>query len=161
MKTTYEIQINNNTISVNEEEVLYLAQKVYESKYKEKSLPMTSPQKMKAYLDTVLRGRERERFFAVFLDTQNCIITSEILSVGSVNAATVYPREVASAALACSASCCIIAHNHPSNTNDPSPSDVAITKRIKEGLELLEIRLLDHFIITDNDILSFAERGIL
>lgn len=158
----YKITINHNTIEVNEEEILYLAQKVYESRLRTvTSEAITSPAEMKPYLDTMLKCRDKERFVVVFLNNQHELITSKIMSEGTHDAASIYTREIVKEALALNSSCVILAHNHPSNSANPSQADRAITTRLKSALELIDVRVLDHFIVTDNEIVSFAEMGII
>jgi DNA repair protein RadC len=113
------------------------------------------------YLRMALRDREREVFTGVFLDTRHRVILSEELFKGSIDGACVYPRVVAEKALRYGAAAVIVAHNHPSGVAEPSLADQAITRRLKEALALLEIRLLDHFVIGDGEPVSMACRGLL
>lgn len=103
----------------------------------------------------------REQFRALFVDSQHRLIKDEILFEGTIDAAPVYPRVVVKSALDCNAAAVILAHNHPSGLAEPSQADRNITKRLKEALEMVDIRVLDHFVIGGDSIVSFAERGIL
>lgn len=123
--------------------------------------PLSSPAETLDYLRTSLRDRRREIFTCLFLDTRHRIIACEELFQGSIDGACVYPRVVAEKALRHGAAAVIIAHNHPSGIAEPSLSDQAITRRLREALSLFEIRLLDHFVIGDGEPVSMASRGLL
>ena len=120
---------------------------------------LTSPQQTKLYLTSVLRDRHREAFYILFLDNQHRVIQDEILFEGTIDAASVYPREVVKRALQLNAAALILAHNHPSGIAEPSQADRRITQRLIEALQLVDIRVLDHFVIGDGEVVSFAERG--
>ncbi|MFV0447216.1 MAG: RadC family protein [Vibrio sp.] len=120
---------------------------------------LTSPQQTQLYLSSVLRDKQREAFYILFLDNQHRVIQDEILFEGTIDAASVYPREVVKRALQHNAAALILAHNHPSGVAEPSQSDRRITNRICDALALVDIRVLDHFVVGDGEIVSFAERG--
>ncbi|QYO69976.1 DNA repair protein RadC [Vibrio cholerae] len=120
---------------------------------------LTSPQQTKLYLSSVLRDRQREAFYILFLDNQHRVIRDEILFEGTLDAASVYPREVVKRALHHNAAAVILAHNHPSGVAEPSQADRRITDRLRDALGLVEIRVLDHFVVGDGEVVSFAERG--
>jgi DNA repair protein RadC len=122
---------------------------------------LTSPADTVEYLQTALRDRRREIFTCLFLDTRHRVIAANELFQGSIDGACVYPRVVAERALRLGAAAVIVAHNHPSGVSEPSLADQAITRRLKDALALLEIRLLDHFVIGDGDPVSMASRGML
>lgn len=117
--------------------------------------------KVKRYLKARLRDLKHEVFAALLLDTQHRVLSFEQLSSGTIDQATVYPREVARLMLARHASAVIFAHNHPSGRSDPSDADIRLTHTLKKALALLDIRVLDHFIVADQHVVSFAERGLL
>ncbi len=127
----------------------------------QRGVSLTSPAKTIEYLQTVLRDRRREIFTCLFLDTRHRVIAAEDLFQGSIDGACVYPRVVAERALKLSAAAVIVAHNHPSGVSEPSLADQAITRRLKDALLLLEIRLLDHFVVGDGPPVSMASRGML
>ena len=127
----------------------------------QRGISLTSPAMTMEYLQTVLRDRRREIFTCLFLDTRHRVIASEDLFKGSIDGACVYPRIVAERALRLSAAAVIVAHNHPSGVSEPSLADQAITRRLKDALQLLEIRLLDHFVVGDGPPVSMASRGML
>ncbi len=120
---------------------------------------LTSPQQTKLYLSSVLRDRQREAFYILFLDNQHRVIRDEILFEGTIDAASVYPREVVKRALHHNAAAVILAHNHPAGVAEPSQADRRITDRLRDALGLVEIRVLDHFVVGDGEVVSFAERG--
>ena len=122
---------------------------------------LTSPDITRAYLSAQLRGYSYEVFACLFLDNQHRVIEFEELFRGTIDSASVYPREVAKRALHHNAAAVIFSHNHPSGICEPSPSDKHITDKLKQALNLFDIRVLDHFIVGDGSPYSFAEHGLL
>ncbi len=120
---------------------------------------LTDPQAAGRYFSQRLRGLPHEVFAALFLDTRHRAIAFEELFRGTVDGAEVHPREVVRHALAHNAAAVIVGHNHPSGNGEPSAADRAITRRLKQSLALVEIRLLDHFIVGDGAPVSLAARG--
>lgn len=120
---------------------------------------LSSPLAVRQYLQLLLGGREHEVFVALFLDSQHRVIATEELFRGTLNQASVYPREVVKRALAHNAAAVIFAHNHPSGIAEPSTADRVLTDTLKQALALVEVRVLDHFIVATGQALSFAERG--
>ena len=102
---------------------------------------------------------QREVFAVLFLDSQHRLIQYKELFYGTIDAAAIYPREIVKAALKVNAAACILAHNHPSGVTEPSQADILITSRIKKALDLVDVRLLDHFVVGDGSPVSLAERG--
>jgi len=123
--------------------------------------PLESPEVTRQYLKTALRDHSNEVFACLFLDTRHRVIAFEELFYGTIDGATVYPRVVAEKALLHGAAALIVAHNHPSGISEPSLADQAITRRLKDALALLDIRLLDHFVVGDGAPVSMAARGML
>lgn len=122
---------------------------------------LTSPQVVRDYLRLLLGDRPHEVFAVVFLDAQHRVIKSLELFRGTLTQTSVYPREVVIEALALGAAAVILTHNHPSGCCEPSRADEALTQTLKTTLALVEVRVLDHFIVTRDRVLSFAERGLL
>jgi DNA repair protein RadC len=122
---------------------------------------LTSPDITRAYLSAQLRGYTYEVFACLFLDNQHRVIQFEELFRGTIDGASVYPREIAKRALHHNAAAIIFAHNHPSGISEPSQADQHITDKLKQALALFDIRVLDHFIIGDGLPYSFAEHGLL
>ena len=120
-----------------------------------------SAEAVRTYLSTQLRHSQREIFAVLFLDSQHRLIRYQELFMGTIDSAAVYPREVVKAALTHNAAAVILAHNHPSGVAEPSQADINITERIRKALELIDVRLLDHFIVGDERPLSLAERGLV
>ncbi len=127
----------------------------------ERGKPLTSPQATREYLRAALRDRAHEVFCALYLDTRHRVVAFEELFTGTIDSAHVHPRVVVEKALARRAAALIVAHNHPSGIAEPSQADLAITRRLRDALGLVDIRLLDHFIIGDAEVVSLAERGLV
>ena len=122
---------------------------------------LTSPDHTRRYLEARLRGRRNEVFVAVFLDNRHQPIAYEELFQGTVDGATVHPRVVVRRALMHNAAALVVAHGHPSGVAEPSLADRAITRRLADALALVDVRLIDHFVVGDGECVSFAERGWL
>jgi DNA repair protein RadC len=122
---------------------------------------LTAPQAVREYLISLLSSQEREFFAMVAVDTRHRVIATEILFVGTIDRSGVHPREVVRCALRHNAAAVILAHNHPSGVLEPSQADELITQRLKEALALVDIRLLDHFVIGGAYAFSFSEKGLL
>ena len=122
---------------------------------------LSSPRVVRDYLQLLLGGRHQEVFLVLFLDTQHRVIASEELFHGSLSQTSVYPREVVKRALAHNAAAVILAHNHPSGVAEPSQSDKLLTNALKQALNLVDVRVLDHFVVATGQTLSFVETGLL
>jgi DNA repair protein RadC len=122
---------------------------------------LNSPAAVRNYLQLLLRGREQEVFMVIFLDAQHRVTASEELFHGTLTQTSVYPREVVKRALALNAAAVIFAHNHPSGVMEPSPSDRVLTDALKQALQLVDVRVLDHFVVAGAGCFSFAEHGML
>ena len=120
---------------------------------------VSSPAVMKDFLRIRFANEQREIFVGIFLDTQHQVIEVVELAHGTIDGASVYPREVLKAALALNASAVIFSHGHPSGNPEPSAADRVLTDRLKQALQLVDIRVLDHFVIGGDSVVSFAERG--
>ena len=122
---------------------------------------LTSPGAVRDYLRLAIGARAHEVFVCIWLDAQHRVIKFEEPFQGTLTQTSVYPREIVKAALACNAAAVIFAHNHPSGAAQPSQADELLTANLKEALALIEVRVLDHFIVAGNQAISFAERGLL
>jgi DNA repair protein RadC len=122
---------------------------------------MSSPQAVKQYLQLLLGIKPYESFAVLFLDVKNRLIAAEELFRGTLTHTSVYPREVVKAALAQNAASIILAHNHPSGSPEPSAADQTLTQALKQALALVDVRVLDHFIVAGRHVYSFAEHGQL
>jgi DNA repair protein RadC len=140
--------------------VLELARRHLEASL-ERGDALTNPALTRRFLVSRLRHLDREVFLGLFLDNRHRVVACEELSVGTLDGATVHPREVVRRALALNAAALIVAHNHPSGVAEPSTADAAVTLRLRDALALVEVRLLDHFVVGDDEPVSLAERGVL
>ena len=122
---------------------------------------LSSPTAVRDYLRLLLAERQHEVFVAVFLDAQNRVIATDELFRGTLTQTSVYPREVVKTALRHNAAGVILAHNHPSGVAEPSQSDQMLTETLKRALAMIDVRVLDHFIVGRGAAYSFAERGLL
>lgn len=134
-------------------------------RYLEESLkreaPLKSPEMTRHFLTSRLRAYPYEVFACLFLDNRHRIIIFEELFTGTIDGASIHPREVVRRCLVHNAAAVIFAHNHPSGVSEPSQADRNITRRLADALGLIDIRVLDHFVIGDGESVSFAERGLL
>ncbi|EJE8522364.1 DNA repair protein RadC [Vibrio parahaemolyticus] len=144
---------------VTEHQVLEQAAQIIANRYLRGDV-FTSPNATKEFLIYKLSQHEREVFAVLLLDNQHRLIEYNELFFGTINAATVYPREVVKLTLERNAAAVIFAHNHPSGEPEPSQSDKRITSRLSEALALIDVRVLDHFIVGESCV-SFAERGLI
>ena len=122
---------------------------------------LNSPRAVRDYLQLLLGSRPQEVFVVLFLDTQHRVIATEELFHGTLNQTSVYPREVVKRALAHNAAAVILAHNHPSGVAEPSQADQHLTQALKQALALVDVRVLDHFIVAGGRMHSFVETGLL
>ncbi len=142
-------------------DIIAKAKELVSAALKRDSACLCNPSAVRDYLQLALSGCERETFAVLYLDTRHRVITVEHLFTGTIDSCNVYPREVLKSALNHSAAAVILAHNHPSGDSEPSEADKCITRRLQEALKLVDIRVLDHFIVGSNEPLSFVERGLL
>jgi len=122
---------------------------------------LSSPASVRDYLRMTLTGREYEVFMVLFLDAQHRVIDSEEMFRGTLTQTSVYPREVVKRSLFNNAAAVIFAHNHPSGIPEPSRADEALTQALKQALAMVDVKVLDHFVIAASGVMSFAERGLL
>ena len=148
-------------MDMSEKEIVQLAIGILESQLKEKGEVLSSPDSVKNYLRLNLELLEHEVFAVLFLDTRHRVIEFRQMFTGTIDGASVHPREVVKAALSVNAAAVIFAHNHPSGLSEPSQADMRITERLKDALALVDVRTLDHFVIGHGQQMSFAERGLL
>lgn len=137
------------------------ALRVLEQRARYGSDPLSNPADVKAYLRLRLGLREYEVFAVVFLTSQHRVIEVREMFRGTLTQTAVYPREVVKAAMELNAGAVILAHNHPSGTPEPSRADEFITTTLKQALALVDVRVIDHIVVTAHATLSFAERGLI
>ena len=137
------------------------ALKILESRLTYETDFFTNPEDTKNYLRLKLGGNEREVFSVLYLSNRNQLISYEELFHGTIDGATVHVREIVKLGLSLNAAAIICAHNHPSGVCEPSHADEMITKRIKDACGLMDIKVLDHLIVSGKDAVSLAERGLI
>ena len=146
---------------MNEQRTIRRALRLLEKYQRQPSESFLAAGFAKKWLQLYLAKQEREVFVVIYLDNQHRLLEHETLFLGTINHTEIHPREIVKSALRHNAAAVIISHNHPSGITDASKADRAITSRIREALGLVDVRLLDHFIIGDGEALSFAEHGWL
>lgn len=144
-----------------EDRAIYRAFDILGKRIRSAPLSLSNPETVRQYLTLAYANEDREVFSVLWLDAANCLIEFEPLFFGTLTQTSVYPREVARAALRHNAAAVILAHNHPSGKTAPSPADKELTQQLKATLALVDCRVLDHFIVAGDKTLSFAERGML
>lgn len=145
----------------NAQDVISQAIKLIDSQLKWPGRMLGSPHLVRQFLRLTLSNLDHECFYVLFLDVQNRLIASEEMFRGTLTQTSVYPREVVKAALQHNAASVMLAHNHPSGVTDPGQADLLLTRTLVQALALVEIRVLDHFIVAGNQMYSFAEHGQL
>ena len=122
---------------------------------------LTSPDLTREFLRVNLAPKPFEVFAVIWLDNRHRVLAFDELFRGTIDGASVHPREVVRAAMDHNAAACILAHNHPSGVAEPSQADMRITQKVKDALDLVEVRVLDHMIVGEGAVCSFAERGLM
>jgi len=148
--------------SAKNDDLIYQALAILDSRLRTTNdVHVTSPEDTRRYLRLQLAEREAEVFCVLFLTNRHRVIAFEEMFRGTIDGATVHPREVVKQALRLNAAAVILAHNHPSGVAEPSRADEAITRRLRDALALVDVRVLDHLIVGGCEITSLAERGLL
>jgi DNA repair protein RadC len=145
---------------LNEEDVLATAKTILESRF-QRSHYLTSPDHTRQYLSLTLARETREVFGLILLDTRYGVLGLEILFQGTIDGATVYPREVVKRVLDANAAAVILVHNHPSGNPEPSRDEQLLTEKIIKALAMVEVRVLDHLIVAGGSVVSFAEQELI
>ncbi|CAI1541768.1 RadC family protein [Serratia fonticola] len=148
-------------ITANQQQIVSQALAILETQLKHRPYSFTSPEAVKTWLKLHLQPQSRECFMVLFLDNRHRLLASETVSVGTFNATIVYPREIVIRALHHRAAAVVLAHNHPAGDPTPSEADRALTDRLVNALDLVDIRVLDHLIVGDVEPISLAEKGWL
>ena len=146
---------------LSDEEILRRARAIARARLASHPLKVTAPRLAGDYLITHYAQHEHEEFSCLWLDNRHNLIAHETLFRGTLDSASVYPREVVKAALAHNAAAVVVAHNHPSGDPDPSDADKHLTDRLKAALGTVDIRVLDHIVVGGDTFISFAEKGYL
>ena len=143
-----------------QDQTIRRALKILDARMRNTSV-LSSPSLVRDYLRILLHDRGHEVFVVVFMDAQHRVIACEELFRGTLTQTSVYPREVVKAALSHNAGAVVFAHNHPSGVTEPSRADELLTQALKQALALIDVKVLDHFVIAGSGSVSFAERGLL
>jgi DNA repair protein RadC len=141
-------------------DVLDRAKALLAQRYRAGSPVLTSPERTREFLRVHLGTCDRETFGLLHLDNRHRLIAAQDLFCGTIDRASVHPREVVKAVITRNASAVVLYHNHPSGLTEPSAADELITKRLNEALALIDVRILDHLIVAES-IFSFAEHGLI
>ena len=158
--TAFKVEAGESQVRVSDDQVVAAALRILSTRLLESSA-LESPKATREYLAVRFGGMEHEVFACLYLDNRNRVLSCQELFRGTIDGANVYPREVVKEALTHNAAAVILGHNHPSGVAEPSRADELITRRLKEALALVDIRVLDHLIVGDAAVESFAERGLL
>lgn len=145
----------------NDDQLIHAAVFILQQRIGTRGNMLNSPASVREYLRLLLAPLDREAFFVLYLDAQNRVIACDEEFTGTLTQTSVYPREIVKAALRHNADAAIFAHNHPSGVAEPSHADQTLTTALKAALALVDVRVLDHFIVAGDRVLSFAERGLL
>jgi DNA repair protein RadC len=159
MATTQSNEVGGFTAS--ERRALYRARAILDRHLPVSGIDLSAPQRVIDYLRCFLADREHEEFLVLFLNAQNQLLGAEQMFRGTLTQTSVYPREVVKAALARNAAAVIFAHNHPSGMPEPSRADELLTQNLRQALALVDVKVLDHFIVGGGRSTSFAERGLI
>lgn len=143
-----------------QQSVIQLALKILRARHR-RGRVLSNPLATREYLQLVLGGYRNEVFGAIFLDSRHRVLAFEEMFFGTIDGASVYPRVVVQRALELNAAAVIFVHNHPSGVAEPSHSDASLTRRLREALSLVDIRVIDHIVVGSESTTSFAERGLL
>lgn len=164
MKINSEGPTPYSTEKYDDDLIIERAIKIVQSRLKTPGMALTSPNLVREYLILRLAQFEEEHFSMILLDNKHRVIGFENMFRGTIDGASVYPREVVKTVLAHNAAAVILAHNHPSGNTEPSSADIALTKQLKDSLELIDVRVLDRIIVggcSQTLTVSFAERGLI
>lgn len=159
--TAIRTESANLFVGVSEQQIIDRAITILEARHAPGSEPLKSPDLIRKHLRLRMAKLSREEFGCLFLDSRHRLIEMRELFRGTIDGAAVYPREVVKASLAVNAAAVVLYHNHPSGISEPSQSDISLTRRLKEALGLVDVRVLDHFVVSGTESTSLAERGLI
>ena len=160
MSNKFKAKPRSPQFTLEESQQIYKAVQILQRK-SNSNVCFTSPALVKDFLILKFAGLEREEFHVSYLDAQHRLLAHEVASLGTLTQTSVYPREIVKRSLELNASCLILSHNHPSGCLDPSRADELLTQTLKSSLSLVDVRVLDHFIIAKGYARSFAEMGLI
>ena len=150
-----------NILTAKQQATINSSLEILSGLYQKQDLRATSPESVKQFCQLQIGHLEHEVFGVLFLDNQHQLIKSELMFRGTIDGASVYPREVAKEVLLCNAAAIAIFHHHPSGLTMPSVADRSITTKLIEALKLFDVRILDHIIVSHKETYSFAETGLI
>ena len=148
-------------VPMTDDDIIASAMRILDERMRSNAPVFSTPSLVKDYLRMHFAGLEHETFVVLFLSYDHRLLSVESMFRGTVAQTAVYPREVVKASLARNASAVILAHNHPSGVAEPSRADEYLTQTLKSALALVDVRILDHFVVGGTSVVSFAERGLL
>jgi DNA repair protein RadC len=157
----YAVQPTTRPAAIDEDATIALAKQYLWARLKQPGTALTSPQALRDYVNLTLADRPHEVFCIAYLDNRHRVIAFDELFRGTIDGASVHPREVVKATLAHNAAAIVLVHNHPSGVPEPSRADEFITSRLKDALALIDVRVLDHLIVAGRETVSFAVRGLI
>jgi DNA repair protein RadC len=160
MDTLYVRDLFGEYVPADTDTVIREAKRRLATKFR-RGTPLVSPGAARDAIHLKLAEYEHEVFACFFLDNQHRVILFAELFRGTIDGASVYPREVVKQALAANAAAVVFCHNHPSGVAEPSEADKHITQRLKSALSIIDVRVLDHFVVGIEDVFSFAEHGLI
>jgi len=159
-ESRFEHIVIDELSEIEKESLVSIALRIMEQKHR-RDFSLTCPEDTVKYLRLELGDKDVEVFGCIFLDNRNQVIATEELFQGTIDGASVFPREVAKRVLWYGSSAVVFFHNHPSGVTEPSQADIRITKRLCDALQLIDVRVLDHFIVSASSSISFSERGLI
>ena len=160
-RAQYAVQREINAAAANEDAIIAQALEILARRMRTSGVMMASPQVVRDWLRLRVGGRPHEEFGCIWLNAQHDLIEAGEMFRGTLTQTSVYPREVVKEALRHNAAAVIFYHNHPSGAAEPSPADEMLTRQLKDALNLVDVRVLDHFVVTAEQTTSFAEKGLL
>lgn len=160
-RAQYEVQRASNATAAVEDEIIARALDILAHRMRNSGVLMDSPAVVRDWLRLRVGGKPHEEFGAIWLNARHEVIEAGEMFRGTLTQTSVYPREVVKDALRINAAACIIYHNHPSGSLEASSADQMLTRTLKDALALVDVRILDHFIVTPHATMSFAEKGLL
>jgi DNA repair protein RadC len=152
---------SEDPITAHENEIIQQASQILDRRLFTQEATLETVADVASYLKLKLAAEEHEVFGVIFLNAKHRPLAFEVLFTGTIDTATIHPRQIIKRALAHNAAAIIICHNHPSGSCNPSEGDIAMTRRVKDAVRLLDIRLLDHFLVGCGEPMSFLESGLI
>lgn len=160
-RAQYAVKREINAAAENEDAIIAQALEILARRMRNTGMMMDSPEVVRDWLRMRVGGKPHEEFGCIWLNAAHEVIEADEMFRGTLTQASVYPREVVKEALRINAAACILYHNHPSGAAEPSLADEMLTRQLKDALNLVDVRVLDHFVVTATVMTSFAERGLL